>query len=261
MDKFNQPDNTNTLINRDLLDQQNAFKERLEQRKQKSNSFILIDKTDKDSINSPNLTYKNVTFNLSNVKGKKTNNTDDNDIIFVNNENVTPRGFRIDDKEQENELEDVDINNLDKLFKRRHTEKNKIKSQKKANTEDFTLNNNGNIKGIKENIDYFLSDFNSYFSDNIFNQYTERIEKLFDLKYKKYLEVSNYYNNQIKEMEFLLTESTGGDHQDTINNMIINFKKELNSALEKNVEIYKELIKKTYDKFQKNWVYPKQGNC
>ena len=68
--------------------------------------------------------------------------------------------------------------------------------------------NNGNkevIKGVKDKIDVFLSEFNNYFHSNIFQKYTEHIERLIDIKYKKYLEINNKYQTQIKEMELLLT--------------------------------------------------------
>lgn len=61
------------------------------------------------------------------------------------------------------------------------------------------------IQGIKDIIDIFLSEFNNYFHSNVFHKYTEHIEKLMDIKYKKYLEINNKYQAQIKEMELLLS--------------------------------------------------------
>ena len=66
-------------------------------------------------------------------------------------------------------------------------------------------NNNLVIKGIKDKIDVFLSEFNNYFHYNIFQKYTEHIENLIDIKYKSYLEISHKYEGQIKEMELLLS--------------------------------------------------------
>lgn len=59
------------------------------------------------------------------------------------------------------------------------------------------------IVGIKYSTENFLTGFNGYFHQNVFQRFTEHIEKLMDEKYKKYLEISKNYNTQIKEMEFL----------------------------------------------------------
>ena len=66
------------------------------------------------------------------------------------------------------------------------------------------LKNNKIVCEIKEKINNFLTDFNNYFNDNIFNKYTLHMENLINEKYKKHLEICNYYDGQIKEMELLL---------------------------------------------------------
>lgn len=60
------------------------------------------------------------------------------------------------------------------------------------------------VNEIKDKIGDFLINFNDFFNENIFKDYTETIQNLMEDKYKKYLEISNYYDNQIKEMELLL---------------------------------------------------------
>lgn len=58
---------------------------------------------------------------------------------------------------------------------------------------------------IKHNIDHFLSDFNFHFYEDIFQRVVEEIENILEFKHNKTLEISKNYNDQIKEMEFLLT--------------------------------------------------------
>lgn len=70
------------------------------------------------------------------------------------------------------------------------------------------LKNTKIVEQIKNKVNDFLSEFNNYFSKNIFNKYTNHIENLMNEKYKKHLEICNYYDNQIKEMEFLLVGIT-----------------------------------------------------
>jgi len=59
---------------------------------------------------------------------------------------------------------------------------------------------------IKQTLDQFVNEFNIYYYEFIFQRFTEQIQKLMDDKYLKYIEISNNYHGQIKEMEFLLTE-------------------------------------------------------
>jgi len=71
-----------------------------------------------------------------------------------------------------------------------------------------TLKNTRIVEEIKNKVNDFLSEFNNYFNENVFNKYTSHIENLMNEKYKKHLEICNYYDNQIKEMEFLLVGIT-----------------------------------------------------
>ena len=66
------------------------------------------------------------------------------------------------------------------------------------------LKQNRIVGEIKEKINNFLSEFNRYFNEKIFNNYTSHIENLMNEKFKKHVEICNYYDGQIKEMEFLL---------------------------------------------------------
>ncbi len=72
----------------------------------------------------------------------------------------------------------------------------------------MTLNqafkNHGFIEDLRDKIGDFLEKFNDYFNDKIFQEYTATVEKLMEDKYKKYMEISSYYDCQIKEMELLM---------------------------------------------------------
>ena len=66
------------------------------------------------------------------------------------------------------------------------------------------LQKDNDVKEIKDKINDFLSNFNNYFNDHIFKRYTKHIENLINEKYKKHLEICNYYDGQIKEMDFIM---------------------------------------------------------
>ena len=52
-------------------------------------------------------------------------------------------------------------------------------------------------------IDY-MNNFNEYFYQDVFEQFSSRLKELYELKYKKYIEIRNEYHNQIKENEYML---------------------------------------------------------
>jgi hypothetical protein len=52
-------------------------------------------------------------------------------------------------------------------------------------------------------IDY-MNNFNEYFYQDVFEQFSSGLKELYELKYKKYIEIRNEYHNQIKENEYLL---------------------------------------------------------
>jgi hypothetical protein len=57
---------------------------------------------------------------------------------------------------------------------------------------------------VKANMERFLDSFNSYFYDEIFSLIVEKVEGVLEEKNKKALEIAKNYNDQIKEMEFLI---------------------------------------------------------
>lgn len=58
---------------------------------------------------------------------------------------------------------------------------------------------------LKKNMENFLTDFNYYFFEEIFQTVVLDIEKILEEKHKHILDVSKNYNDQIKEYEFLMT--------------------------------------------------------
>lgn len=60
------------------------------------------------------------------------------------------------------------------------------------------------FEDIKLNINHFLDNFNELFCDDLYPKIIEDTETLLEEKFKEKLEITIQYNNQIKEMEFLL---------------------------------------------------------
>ncbi len=58
---------------------------------------------------------------------------------------------------------------------------------------------------LKKNMENFLTDYNYYFFEEIFQTVVLDIEKILEEKHKYILDISKNYNDQIKEYEFLMT--------------------------------------------------------
>jgi hypothetical protein len=60
------------------------------------------------------------------------------------------------------------------------------------------------VNDIKKNIDGFVNEFNMFFYEVVFGKIVDEIEHLLEEKHNKKLIITSNYNNQIKEMEFLM---------------------------------------------------------
>ena len=50
----------------------------------------------------------------------------------------------------------------------------------------------------------YMNDFNEFYYKEIFEHFSSQLRELYELKYKKYIEIRNEYHTQIKENEYLL---------------------------------------------------------
>jgi len=105
------------------------------------------------------------------------------------------------------------------------------------------------ITALKSSTENFLTGFNGYFHENVFQRFTEHIEKLMDEKYKKYLEMSKHYNSQIKEMEFL-GNSDENQHNDSLKEMLNSLKEEQQHEFDRIEDQYGSLIKEAHNNFK-----------
>ena len=78
---------------------------------------------------------------------------------------------------------------------------------------------------IENFIHDYMNDFNKYFYKDIFEQFSSSLKELYEMKYKKYIEIRNEYHNQIKENEYLLeiednlTNEKKEEYQQTIESL------------------------------------------
>ena len=62
------------------------------------------------------------------------------------------------------------------------------------------------VGDIKQSVDVFIKEYNSYFFENFFTKIYEKLKSVIDEKNEKKEASDKNYNTQIKEMEGLLSE-------------------------------------------------------
>lgn len=105
---------------------------------------------------------------------------------------------------------------------------------------------------IKETIECFISEFNQYFYEHLFQKFIEQIQKITDEKYSKYIEISKNYHSQIKEMEFLINSANEEDnsHKDSLQVILDALREEQQHELDRIEDHYNKLINDAYSNFK-----------
>ena len=81
------------------------------------------------------------------------------------------------------------------------------------------------FSSVEKNILKYMNDFNLFFYKEIFEQFSSGLKDLYEMKYKKYIEIRNEYHNQIIENEYLLetedklTNEKKEEYQQTIESL------------------------------------------
>ena len=78
---------------------------------------------------------------------------------------------------------------------------------------------------VEDLIHTYMKEFNLFFYKEIFEQFSSSLLELYEMKYKKYIEIRNEYHDQIKENEYTmenednLTEQKKEEYQQTIESL------------------------------------------
>ena len=120
----------------------------------------------------------------------------------------------INDNDNDNEEDEDEESNKNSEYSNSNSNLNKISLKNEKNDDGSELIDK-NIDKIPAKfrstyyqveslmIDY-MNNFHEYFYQDVFEQFSSGLRELYELKYKKYIEIRNEYHNQIKENEYLL---------------------------------------------------------
>lgn len=223
------PHEINSIVNKDISNQEENFKKRLEEKRKKT-LLSTSDLTDQiDSIKNKRVTFEKNNNNKSFIIEDRKNdmmlpNDLDGDNLSFNNLNVNPGHEEV---AANSGIANNFIESLNNSFDRLEIAGNSNLLSGSKKLEDIEVDfetpagdvsvNSPNkysklktpkqkqiFNDLKTNMDTFLTDFNYYFFDEVFQNVVEETQKILEEKHKKTLEISKNYNNQIKEHEFLM---------------------------------------------------------
>jgi len=114
------------------------------------------------------------------------------------------------------------------------------------------------LKEIKNSIDSFIKNYNKIYFQSTCLKFKDSFKKIMDEKFKKIEEISANYNNQIKEIEFLLA-SNDEDYEKNIplNKILDSLIEEQQHEIALAHEYYDKLINDTYTNYKNNDVKSK----
>jgi hypothetical protein len=217
-----------TILNKDIKAQEDNFKKRLEEKRRRS-LLSTSDITEQvETIKNKRISIDKKSCNKSFVIEDKTNMILppdlDNDNISNNNVNIAQ--FANDDTPVGNNFIGALDDSFEKIDFGNNTKNKFIEIDDNINFENHSADNSAlnNAKTpsaklkvpkqkqifneLKSNMDNFLSEFNDFFFDDVFQVIVSEIQKILMEKQNKTLDISKTFNSQIKEYEFLISSGT-----------------------------------------------------
>ena len=287
----NENKKTADMINNELTKQQDAFKERLKRiKKNKEDKKALISSPNAD--NQPSIDNKKDNNDLSPILSVPSHGsqspTDEQqqeaqtDILPENpipnldeqqpnepieSELIIETVTKEDKKENDSisSFESLDNNESDDEDANKHNQnKDHLNIDINARTSQLfsVIDSNDNIGPkqqkcfleIKETLDQYVDEFNSYFYKELFTKFAKQTKSLMDEKFNKYIEITKMYQNQIQDIKAQLTEMTNVDSQEykALENAIESLKEEQRNELDVIEDEYNEKIENVQKNFRQN---------
>ena len=132
---------------------------------------------------------------IDNLNIKKTLNEND-----YNNEDDEDSQNEESNKNSENSNSNNNLNKISNDKNEKNLENNLIDSTANKVPAKFL----STYYQVESLLIEYMNNFNEFFYHDIFEQFSSGLKELYELKYKKYIEIRNEYHNQIKEKEYLL---------------------------------------------------------
>ena len=268
-------------------------KEEKKEEEKKEQNIIEETNTEKDEINTKSIPSENHESPKDDDELEKNLISAELDRILSSqvDENVEEIGDKIQPDEEITSSIESKINTLQKIISHLSIKSNQNEadieedeeSQTDENKSEFSSSTNNLIKIVKNSnsentklsdtllekipvifqetflnieniIKEYMNDFNQYFYKDIFEQFSSGLKEIYDMKYKKYIEIRNDYHNQIKENEYLLEndETLTNEKKEEIQQTIESLNKEQQHQIDVVEDEFKKKIMDNISEFKLN---------
>ncbi len=165
---------------------------------------------------------------IEEIKKKKVNEEKDNDNRVINEEN---KDIIAENKNEKNILEDIPTDAI----------KVPLKFQSTYYQVESIMNS-------------YIDEFNNFYYKNIFEQFSSNLKEIYDIKYKKYIDISVEYHTQIKENEHILenNDNLSEEKKSEIQQIIDSLKDEQQNQIAKIEDEFNRLIVTKVNEFKIN---------
>ena len=120
----------------------------------------------------------------------------------VQNKNDNDNDNEEDEENEDNKDSEKDIININKTKEKDNKDDKKELMDSKIN--QIPAKFQSAYYQVESLMNEYMNDFNEFYYKEIFEQFSSQLRELYELKYKKYIEIRNEYHTQIKENEYLL---------------------------------------------------------
>ena len=198
------------------------------------------DEANKLIENDLNIQSENFKKRLEEKKKKKLNKIDIEKIDFNDNKNSP-----IKEKEKKEEKKKKTYNKFEVIDKYDNIFGNEINIEPIKNTNN-NLNNINLTELINSNLEFFFSEFDSLFSEQITQKFISEVAKIENEKHNELIQISEKYASLIKENECKLTlpENESMEEKEKIGNIIYQLGIEENDKKNEAEKKYKDKLNK-----------------
>ena len=231
----------------------------------KKENFSIFKNIDNEIINQEKILQENKDLNVT-IKSKNCKII--NELNNHNNNENNDEKINIQENFGKIELDDDIIKTLNEKIEKIYHLSN-IKGKNKymnngnelndtnINSEEFEIipiKFRETILKVEKKMNDYIINLKHHFYNDIFENFFLSIKELYDLKYKKYIEIKNEYHSSITENEFLLEseENLGNSKKNEIVQIIENLKDELQYQIDIIFDEFNELINRKINEFKMN---------
>ena len=156
-------------------------------------------------------------------------------------------------EKDENIINDTDNKNQIIIDEKKEKENN-ILSEIQTDVINIPVKFQSTYYQVESIMQLYMDEFNNFYYKDIFEQFASNLTEIYDNKYKKYIEISIEYHNQIKENEHILenNDNLSEEKKSEIQQIIDSLKDEQQNQIAKIEDEFNRLIVSKVNEFKIN---------